>query len=148
DAAAPLSVAPAQRRADTARARRGFAVVLSTIDTRDWSRPGTGAIVRAAIPGRGRGAIVLMHDGGGDRSQTVRAVERLVPALRARGYRFATVGSLLGAHASAVEPQAAPLDRFRGRFLTETLAVARLITTVLTVLLGIAAALTVARAGF
>ena len=144
----PASVTRQQAQAYASLARRGYVVTLSTIDTRDWSRPGVPAIVRAAMPAHGAGGILLMHDGGGDRSQTVRAVERLVPALRKRGYRFATVGSLLGAHASAVEPQAAPLDRFRGRFLTETLAVARLITTVLTVLLGIAAALTVARAGF
>ena len=143
----PLSVTPAQRRAYTALARRGFAVVLSTIDTRDWSRPGTGAIVRAAIPGRGRGAIVLMHDGGGDRSQTVRAVERLVPALRARGYRFATVRSLIGAGPAVVEPAATPVERLRGHLLATSLAVARVVTALLAVLLATAAALAVVRAG-
>src|SRR5439155_15643495 len=143
----PLSVTPAQHRAYTALARRGFAVVLSTIDTRDWSRPGTGAIVRAAIPGRGRGAIVLMHDGGGDRSQTVRPVERLVPALRARGYRFATVRSLIGAGPAVVEPAATPVERLRGHLLATSLAVARVVTALLAVLLATAAALAVVRAG-
>jgi peptidoglycan-N-acetylglucosamine deacetylase len=41
------------------------------------------------------GSIVLMHDGGGDRSQTVRAVPRIVRKLRARGYRVVTVPRLL-----------------------------------------------------
>jgi cellulose synthase/poly-beta-1,6-N-acetylglucosamine synthase-like glycosyltransferase/peptidoglycan/xylan/chitin deacetylase (PgdA/CDA1 family) len=74
-------------------AARGYRVVLADLDTRDWSRPGTDAIVRAATPDAGRGAVVLMHDGGGDRAQTVAAIDRLIPVLTARGYRFTTISS-------------------------------------------------------
>jgi peptidoglycan/xylan/chitin deacetylase (PgdA/CDA1 family) len=69
--------------------------VLWDVDTVDWSRPGTGAI-RSRAGNAGRGSIVLMHDGGGSRSQTVAALPGIISNLRARGYRLVTVSSLLG----------------------------------------------------
>ncbi|MFD1828444.1 polysaccharide deacetylase family protein [Streptomyces desertarenae] len=54
----------------------------------DWEPPGTGELVRRVVEGVTPGAVVLMHDGGGDRSQTVEAVDRIVPLLRAEGWRF------------------------------------------------------------
>jgi peptidoglycan/xylan/chitin deacetylase (PgdA/CDA1 family) len=54
----------------------------------DWEPPGTDELVRRLMDGVTPGAVVLMHDGGGDRSQTVDAVERTIPLLRAQGYRF------------------------------------------------------------
>ena len=54
----------------------------------DWEPPGTDELVRRLLDGITPGAVVLMHDGGGDRSQTVEAVDRTIPALRAQGYRF------------------------------------------------------------
>jgi peptidoglycan-N-acetylglucosamine deacetylase len=56
-------------------------------DPRDWSRPGTEAIRRRLLAAR-PGQILLCHDGGGDRSQTYAALKTVVPALKARGYRF------------------------------------------------------------
>ncbi len=56
-------------------------------DPRDWSRPGTAAIERSLLAAR-PGQILLCHDGGGDRSQTYTALSTVLPALRARGYRF------------------------------------------------------------
>lgn len=53
----------------------------------DWSSPGTGAIVRDVSAGLRRGAVVLLHDGGGDRSQTVAALPAIVAAATARGLR-------------------------------------------------------------
>ncbi len=70
-------------------------MVLWTVDSEDYTRPGTGAIVRTVLGGAEPGAIVLMHDGGGDRSQTVAAVPAIVRGLRARGYRLVTVPQLL-----------------------------------------------------
>ncbi len=55
----------------------------------DWEPPGTGELVRRLTEGVSPGAVVLLHDGGGDRSQTVDAVDRVIPALRAQGWRFA-----------------------------------------------------------
>ncbi|SCG67728.1 polysaccharide deacetylase family protein [Micromonospora halophytica] len=54
----------------------------------DWEPPGVGELVRRLCDGVRPGAVVLLHDGGGDRSQTVEAVARVVPLLRARRWRF------------------------------------------------------------
>ncbi|MFE3513770.1 polysaccharide deacetylase family protein [Streptomyces sp. NPDC059166] len=54
----------------------------------DWETPGTDVLVRRVEEGIGPGAVVLLHDGGGDRGQTVDAVDRLVPLLRAGGWDF------------------------------------------------------------
>ena len=58
------------------------------IDTRDWTRPGTPAIVDSVKRHLQPGAIILFHDGGGPRDQTVAAVAQLLPWLRAQGYSF------------------------------------------------------------
>jgi peptidoglycan/xylan/chitin deacetylase (PgdA/CDA1 family) len=65
------------------------------IDTRDWSRPGAQAIVDTTLAEAYSGAIVLMHDGGGDRSQTVEALSIILPELQAQGYQFVTIDELL-----------------------------------------------------
>jgi peptidoglycan/xylan/chitin deacetylase (PgdA/CDA1 family) len=70
-------------------------MTLWSVDTRDWTRPGTPAIIRAAESGARPGAIILMHDGGGDRSETVAALPAIINALRRRHYSFATVPQLL-----------------------------------------------------
>jgi peptidoglycan/xylan/chitin deacetylase (PgdA/CDA1 family) len=70
-------------------------MVLWTLDTNDWQRPGTQAIVHRVLAGARPGAIVLMHDGGGDRSETVAALPTIIKDLRQRGYRLVTVPQLL-----------------------------------------------------
>ncbi|AUG76558.1 hypothetical protein CFP65_1675 [Kitasatospora sp. MMS16-BH015] len=59
-----------------------------TVDPRDWSRPGVPAIVAAVQHQLRPGGVVLMHDGGGDRSQTVAALRQLLPWFVAQGYTF------------------------------------------------------------
>ncbi|MBY8881793.1 polysaccharide deacetylase family protein [Actinacidiphila acidipaludis] len=56
----------------------------------DWERPGTDELVRRLTTGLTPGAVVLLHDGGGDRGQTVAAVDRLIPRLAAHGWHFTT----------------------------------------------------------
>ncbi len=73
----------------------GMKSVLWDVDTSDWSTPGTGTI-RSRIGRAGPGSIILMHDGGGSRSQTVAALAGGIHDLRSRGYRFVTVTRLLG----------------------------------------------------
>jgi cellulose synthase/poly-beta-1,6-N-acetylglucosamine synthase-like glycosyltransferase/peptidoglycan/xylan/chitin deacetylase (PgdA/CDA1 family) len=75
----------------TEAGRLGYLSVFSDADSRDWARPGVDAIVRSSTPADGRGAVVLLHDSGGDRSQTVRALDRMIPALRQQGWQFTTV---------------------------------------------------------
>ncbi|GAB3810007.1 polysaccharide deacetylase family protein [Micromonospora zhanjiangensis] len=54
----------------------------------DWEPPGTDVLVDRLLDGITPGAVVLMHDGGGDRSQTVAAVDRVIPILQSRHWRF------------------------------------------------------------
>ncbi|GAA2443199.1 polysaccharide deacetylase family protein [Streptomyces macrosporus] len=54
----------------------------------DWEPPGTSELVRRIVQGVTPGAVVLMHDGGGDRSQTVSAVDQAIPQLKSQGYTF------------------------------------------------------------
>jgi cellulose synthase/poly-beta-1,6-N-acetylglucosamine synthase-like glycosyltransferase/peptidoglycan/xylan/chitin deacetylase (PgdA/CDA1 family) len=129
-----------------ATARDGRLIVLSSADSRDWLRPGAARIAARATP-HGRGpAIVLMHDGGGERSQTVAAVRRLVPALRSRGFRFATVSSLVSLPRPASEVRASGIERARGWMLLGTLATARAVADVMAALLLLVAVLAVLRA--
>lgn len=57
-----------------------------SIDSLDWTRPGAGRIARNIMSEMKPGAIVLSHDGGGDRSQTVAALEWYLPRLLDEGY--------------------------------------------------------------
>ena len=61
-----------------------------SVDPRDWSRPGVQDIVRTIMRTTQTGSIILEHDGGGDRSQTVAALKTAIPSLLDQGYRFAT----------------------------------------------------------
>ncbi|MGH2875568.1 MAG: polysaccharide deacetylase family protein, partial [Solirubrobacteraceae bacterium] len=70
-------------------------MVLWTVDTSDYQMPGTNVIVSRALAGAKPGAIILLHDAGGDRAETVAALPRIVRGLRARGYRLVTVPKLL-----------------------------------------------------
>ena len=54
----------------------------------DWEPPGTPELVRRLTEGITPGGVVLMHDGGGDRSQTVEAVDQIIPELKSGGWRF------------------------------------------------------------
>ncbi|MBV9465469.1 MAG: polysaccharide deacetylase family protein, partial [Solirubrobacterales bacterium] len=70
-------------------------MVLWTVDTSDYRRPGVQAIVSSAVSGARPGAIILMHDAGGNRTETVEALPRIIAVLQARGYRLVTVPRLL-----------------------------------------------------
>ncbi|MER7849644.1 polysaccharide deacetylase family protein [Kitasatospora sp. NPDC096077] len=59
-----------------------------SVDPQDWAEPGTDVIARRLMSELRPGAIVLTHDGGGDRSQTVAALSEFLPALIDSGYRF------------------------------------------------------------
>jgi peptidoglycan/xylan/chitin deacetylase (PgdA/CDA1 family) len=73
----------------------GMVNVVWSVDSQDYTRPGRKAIVRNVLAGVRPGAIVLMHDGGGDRSQTVAALPAIIRRLKRRGYRLVTVPQLL-----------------------------------------------------
>jgi peptidoglycan/xylan/chitin deacetylase (PgdA/CDA1 family) len=70
-------------------------MILWTVDTSDYRLPGASSIVDSVVTGAQPGAIVLMHDAGGNRAETIAALPKIVEALRAKGYRFVTVPKLL-----------------------------------------------------
>ena len=143
--ATPDAVTTRQLPALVDVARRGYAIALSDLDARDWSRPGVAEIVRNASPPGRTGGIVLMHDGGGDRSQTVSALERLIPLLsRARLPVRAGVGSP-GPSARGRRSHGERRRPRRGRLLLATMTVARWITEAFTFLLWPIALLAVLR---
>ena len=74
----------------------GFTTIEWDVDTVDWSRPGTATIERRAIDGAHPGAIILQHDGGGDRSETLAALPDEIRTLKRRGYHFVTITQMLG----------------------------------------------------
>jgi len=69
-------------------------VVLWTVETADYEQPGDEAIVQRVLEEVRPGAIVLLHDGGGDRSETVAALPRVIHELRSRDYRLVTIPQL------------------------------------------------------
>ncbi len=72
-------------------AELGYQVVMWDVDPMDWRRPGADAISSHIIRNVFPGAVVLMHDGGGERSQTVEALEVVLKELSTRGYKFYTI---------------------------------------------------------
>jgi peptidoglycan-N-acetylglucosamine deacetylase len=70
-------------------------MILWSVDTSDYTLPGVRAIVRTALAGAKPGAIILMHDGGGNREQTIAALPEIVRGLRKRGLQPVTVPQLL-----------------------------------------------------
>ncbi|MEV4254757.1 glycosyltransferase [Spirillospora sp. NPDC049652] len=78
--------------------RDGYLLVLTDRDTEDWQKPGVDKIVQSALAAerKGQGAIVMLHDAGGDRTETIAAVDQMITKLQARGYRFTTVSQAMG----------------------------------------------------
>jgi peptidoglycan/xylan/chitin deacetylase (PgdA/CDA1 family) len=74
---------------------RQMTMVLWSVDSKDYERPGVDAIVARVLSTVKPGAIVLMHDAGGDRSQTIEALPRIVLGLRQRHYTLVSVPRLL-----------------------------------------------------
>jgi cellulose synthase/poly-beta-1,6-N-acetylglucosamine synthase-like glycosyltransferase/peptidoglycan/xylan/chitin deacetylase (PgdA/CDA1 family)/spore germination protein YaaH len=84
--------------------RLGYVTVGLHVDPEDWTLPGAQEVVNRTLAGATdksvndgkHGQIVLLHDGGGDRAQTVEALPQIIEQLKARGFRFVTVSELAG----------------------------------------------------
>jgi peptidoglycan-N-acetylglucosamine deacetylase len=75
--------------------RMHMLMVLWSVDPGDWRRPGVGAIVSGVLSHARPGAVVIMHDGGGDRSQTVAALPAIINGLRKRHFGLVSLPRLL-----------------------------------------------------
>ncbi|MEO9077997.1 MAG: glycosyltransferase, partial [Rhodanobacter sp.] len=108
--------------------KMGYLSVGLHVDAEDWQRPGVDAIVNNVLSGittsnmDRKGQVVLLHDGGGDRAQTLAALPRIIDGLRAAGYQFVTVSTLAGLTREQTMPSLPPgsLSRWADRsvFLT------------------------------
>ena len=133
--ATPDAVTPRQQTALAHLMGTRYILALADFDGTDWQRPGVDAIVRRASPPGSTGGIVLLHDGGGDRSETVAAIPKLVGALRARGFRFVTLSELAGQSTAVTMPAASGADHARGKAFELAVGVAFTLIEVFSVLL-------------
>ncbi|MEV0962074.1 bifunctional polysaccharide deacetylase/glycosyltransferase family 2 protein [Streptomyces sp. NPDC049910] len=124
---------------------RGYITAFNDTDSEDWKRPGVEAIIERATPEGTKGSIVLMHDSGGDRSQTVAALDRFLPDMKDRGYRFANLTEALGAP-SAHTPVTGP-DLWKGKAWVGAVTVSEKTTSALTVGLAVIGVLVFLRFG-
>ena len=74
----------------------GLATVLWNVDPTDWALPGTAAIQQRVLAQVRPGSIIISHDGGGPRGETLAAYPAIIQTLRRRGYRIVTIPELLG----------------------------------------------------
>ncbi|WP_406144484.1 bifunctional polysaccharide deacetylase/glycosyltransferase family 2 protein [Streptomyces sp. NBC_01012] len=81
----------------------GYTSVFIDTDSEDWKKPGVSKIVEGATPKDGKGASVLFHDSGGDRSETLAALPKYIKKMKAKGYTFTTVSGAQQQDASAGE---------------------------------------------
>ncbi len=86
----------ATNNAVLAQARHlGYTTVLWDGSAGDWKLPGVGVIISKLLSYARNGAILLLHDGGGNRAQTVAALPSIITILKNRGYRFVTIQQLV-----------------------------------------------------
>lgn len=98
--AAPLWYRPAGGSTSPAVFSEAYAdrhrLALWTVDPADWKRPGARRIASRVLSNVHPGAVILLHDGGGDRRQTVSALKRILRGLKKRGYQAVTLSELYG----------------------------------------------------
>lgn len=74
----------------------GYHVAMWSIDPRDWTRPGCSVVANRVLSRARDGAVVVMHDGGGNRAGTIAAMRTVIPALQERGFELVTMSELAG----------------------------------------------------
>jgi peptidoglycan-N-acetylglucosamine deacetylase len=74
----------------------GLATIMWSVDPSDYTQPGTAAIVHRVLAQVQPGSIIISHDGGGPRGQTLAAYPQIISALRRRGFGIVTIPQLLG----------------------------------------------------
>ncbi len=141
--------------------RQGYLVVVNDTDSQDWQRPGVEQIIKNATPAGESSAVILFHDAGGDRQQTVDALRKFIPMMKARGYQFTTVteglnrtieqsNTAAAAGAKPVpklpeNPDAAGSDVWRGSAVIWTVRLADGLVWAIAILFLIVGALTIGR---
>ena len=122
-------------------AREGYLIVLANRDSEDWRRPGVDEIVRRAQPSTSSGTVVMFHDGGGNRSQTVAAVDRLIKELQAKRYTFTTVSRLAGLSTAVVDPRVGLAQRVQGQVVASLVRIGEVLVGLFRIILVLVALL-------
>ena len=122
---------------------QGYVTALVDVDSLDWERPGVGAIVHNAVPEDGHGGVVLLHDAGGDRSETVAALDRLIPQMQRDGFTFTTLSA--GAGLPPANFPAGAVDLTLGKIMLVAVAIANHMVSALEWSLLLVGGLVVAR---
>jgi len=132
--------------------RAGYTVVGLHVDPGDWQRPGTDEIVRQVIaqvhavtPDRSEN-VILLHDGGGDRAETVAALPRIIATLRAQGYHFVPVSQLAGLSPQQAMPPVSASDLLAVRVDVAIFIALAIIAAALSWIFYVAISLGIARA--
>ena len=97
----------------------GYLTVGSKIDPQDWAlepKRSADQILDGVLAELDKGNIILLHDGGGDREETVRALPLIIHELRDRGYSFVSISKLLGKTRAEVMPSVSTPERWATRF--------------------------------
>jgi peptidoglycan-N-acetylglucosamine deacetylase len=97
-----------------------YLVVLENIDPQDWAKPGADIILQRVKQQRRDGSIILLHDAGGDRSQTVAALPRILDWLHTRGDTVVPLSTLLGTSRDAVMPPLQTANPSLNRLVSST----------------------------
>jgi cellulose synthase/poly-beta-1,6-N-acetylglucosamine synthase-like glycosyltransferase/peptidoglycan/xylan/chitin deacetylase (PgdA/CDA1 family)/spore germination protein YaaH len=82
----------------------GYMTILENIDPKDWEKPSSAELLERVKAARNEGHIILLHDGGGDRSATVEALPAIIDYLHERGDRITGIGELLGMDSTKTMP--------------------------------------------
>ena len=132
--------------------KAGYTVVGLHVDPNDWKRPGTDEIVNEVVDQVHASSadnatnVILLHDGGGDRSQTVAALPRIIATLRAQGYHFVTASQLVGIPQAQAMPAISTRDLAAVRIDVAAFVTLMTLSAILAWLFYVAISLGIARA--
>jgi len=141
----PAGVDTRQLAALRAVTDAGYVAVLADRDSEDWRRQGVDSIVSKSLPGGQAGSIVMFHDAGGDRSETLQALPLVIAGYRDRGYTFTTVSGGLGLPAGSGDQPVSGGRRLQGRALLAAVHVAHAVTSTAALALPLLGVLAVLR---
>jgi len=121
----------------------GYLSVFSTLDSKDWQRPGAAEIEQKLASPGAQGQVVLMHDGGGDRAETVTALDTALTRWAAQGYKVTTVGAAVGIE--SMRPASVP-EQLSGTAFLWGIRLSDFVVTAISWALVVAGAVTIIRA--
>ncbi len=125
----------------------GYLTIGNRLDSRDWTLPGTRRIVETTTNRQLNppGYVILMHDSGGNRSQTLEALPSIIEFYQSQGYEFTTISGLLGKDREYGMPPMRPDDAFAVQFVGAWFQVFHVIESILLFLMFVSIGIGVVR---